>query len=61
MHIQTDENSVTLTPFGPVAQNAGSAAHRSEENIRHIVEPADFLMAVFVIVLTCVLLIAFVF
>jgi hypothetical protein len=60
MHIQTDENSVTLTPFGSVVQRGGGAAHRLRENMR-VFEPADIILFAFVILLICVLLIAFVY
>lgn len=60
MHIQTDEKSVTLTPFGSLAQNVGNAAHRSEENQRRIFDPADIILFAFVIIVMSVL-IAFVF
>jgi len=60
MHIQTDENSVTLTPFGSVAQRVGDETHPSMENMRGV-DPADIIPAAFALLLICVLLIAFVF
>ena len=56
MHIQTDENSVTLTPFGSVAQAVGDETHPSGKN-RRGVDPA--VTAAFVLLLIGVLLIAF--
>ena len=60
MHIQTDENSVTLTPFGSVAQGVGDDAHPSRQNMRSF-DPADIIPAAFVLLVICVILIAFVF
>ena len=54
MHIQTDENSVTL------AQGVGDETHPSMENMRGV-DPADIIPAAFVLLVICVILIAFVF
>jgi hypothetical protein len=61
MYIQTDEKSVTLTPFGSVAQGVGDERHPSSmENMRSV-DPAYIILAAFALLLPCVFLIAFVF
>jgi hypothetical protein len=60
MHIQNNKNSVTLTPFGSVAQGVGDETHPSRKNMRGV-DPADIIPAAFALLLICVLLIAFVF
>ncbi|HXX51168.1 MAG TPA: hypothetical protein VEI98_07780 [Xanthobacteraceae bacterium] len=60
MHIQTNENSVTPTPFGSVAQGVGDETHPSRKNVRGV-DPVDVIPVAFALLLMCVLPIAFVF
>jgi hypothetical protein len=60
MHIQADENSVTLPSLGSVDHGTGSTAYRPGDNMR-TAEPADIILVAFVVFLICVLLMIFVF